>query len=216
MHGGTTTPTRTSARLEACFRRTQHAFPCIHTNRKTNIQNQHKQWCDNYYCIWSKSHLPHKRLDVSVGKRSSGLSLWLRDIMRRYEWQCVFFCPHTLSAPLSLPQSQFQMTEHSADSSLFRNYCWWHAAFWRLCFGVFEASLVPWELAEQHTCSRGWISSNVSLGSADPAAWELTDTAQWELWSADHLQKGGLVMDTENAPKEEKQKATRKMVRNTF
>lgn len=127
----------------------------------------------------------------------------------------VCFSAHTLSASLSLSQCQFQMTEHSADSSVFRNYCWWRAAFWRLCFGVFEASLVPWEQAAQHTCSWDWISFNVSLGSADPAAWELTDTAQWRLWSADHLQKGGVVMDTQNVLREETQKRTRNMETNS-
>lgn len=67
------------------------------------------------------------------------------------------------------------------------------------------------ELAGQHTCSWDWISSNVRLDSADPVAWELTNTFQWQLWSADHLQRGEEdgVMNTENVLREEIQKGRR-------
>lgn len=54
------------------------------------------------------------------------------------------------------------------------------------------------ELAGQHTCSWDWISSNVRLDSADPVAWELTNTFQWQLWSADHLQRGERRLSNEH------------------
>lgn len=52
-----------------------------------------------------------QRTSLSVSS-APGFSLWLRAIMRRYEWQRVFITAHSLSLPphlsLSLSQSQFQ------------------------------------------------------------------------------------------------------------
>ena len=115
--------------------------------------------------------------NVGVGEFSSRVSLWLRDIIRRYDWQCVLLPALSLSLSTSVKVS----------------FRWQSTLLIPQCPGINADNMQPFEGCvllylkcmlssgswQQHTCSWGWISSTVRLGSADPAAWELTDTVHW-------------------------------------
>lgn len=105
------------------------------------------------------------------------LPLWLRGIMRRYEWQCVFYCP--LSHPPSPPAFLALTDSFGWQSDLLIPQCSGinadDAQPFEGCVSVrFKCLLSSGSWQGMHTCGRNQISCYVRPPSADCVVQEST------------------------------------------